>query len=318
MPRSMSECHALGHHKKIPRQKCPLCFGELAQKQSLRLPTGKPRPVLRYHGGKWVLAPWIISHLPPHRVYTEVFGGAASVLLRKQRSYAEVYNDLDGEVVNLFRILRGERAAALVDAIRLTPFARDEFLESYEPTDDPIEQARRTVVRSFMGFASAAASGKKTGFRSNSNRSGTTPAPDWGNLPSALIQVVERLQGVVIENRAAVDVLRTQDGARTLHYVDPPYPHSTRSNGKGHRASDGYRFEMTDDEHRELAGVLHGLSGMVVLSGYPCALYDDELYKDWHRVARAALADGAEKRTEVLWLNPAATAANQSQYAMEL
>ena len=90
------------------------------------------RPVLRWHGGKWLLAPWIIGHFSEHRVYVEPFGGAGSVLMRKPRCYAEVWNDLDGEVVNLFRVLRSARAQELVDVIRLTPFARDEFVAAYE------------------------------------------------------------------------------------------------------------------------------------------------------------------------------------------
>lgn len=166
----------------------------------LKTPT---RPVLRYHGGKWILAPWIISHFPTHRVYTEAFGGAASVLMRKPRSYGEVYNDLDGEIVGLFRILRGERSGELLSLLRLTPFSRVDFLESYEPSDDALEQARRTVVRSFMGFGSGAASGNKTGFRANSNRSGTTPAHDWANLPTSLAAVAERLQGVTLYDTIA-------------------------------------------------------------------------------------------------------------------
>jgi DNA adenine methylase len=260
------------------------------------------RPVLRYHGGKWILAPWIISHFPQHRVYTEAFGGAASVLMRKPRSYGEVYNDLDGEIVNLFRVLRGERAGELVAALRLTPFAREEFEESYEAAADGLEQARRTVVRSFMGFGSNAHN-RKTGFRSNSNRSGTTPAHDWANLPESIAAIVERLRGVAIEHRNAADVIAQHDAPTTLHYVDPPYPKGTRSD-----TGNDYAHELTDDQHRELASTLRSVAGMVILSGYPCGLYDDELYADWHRVERAARADGARKRTEVLWLNAAASA----------
>ena len=94
------------------------------------------RPILRWHGGKWILAPWIISHFPAHKCYVEPFGGAASVLLRKARSYAEVYNDLDGEVVNLFRVAR-EHGAELRQRLHLTPFSRLDFAESYEPSKDP-------------------------------------------------------------------------------------------------------------------------------------------------------------------------------------
>lgn len=258
------------------------------------------RPLVRYHGGKWKLAPWIIASFPPHRVYVEPYGGGGSVLMRKPRSYAEIYNDLDGEMVNLFRMVR-DRSQELRRALELTPFSRADFLESYEPAEDPVEQARRTVARSYMGFGSAAASGNKTGFRSNSNRSGTTPAHDWANYPSALVALAERLRGVVLENKDAIEVMQTHDGAETLHYVDPPYVHSTRHEGNKY-CKKGYRFEMTDEQHRALAAALHELKGAVVLSGYPCALYD-ELYADWQRIEnRGAHADGAKDRTEVLWL----------------
>lgn len=261
------------------------------------------RPVLRYHGGKWKLAPWIISHFPEHRVYVEPFGGAASVLLRKPRSYAEVYSDLDGEIVNLFRVLRNpSQARELIRLIRLTPFAREEFELSYLADGDPIEQARRTIVRSFMGFGSAAATGQPTGFRGDSNRSGTTPAHDWAHYPDCLRYIIERMAGVVVENKPASEIMFHYDKPECLHYVDPPYVMDTRSQKK--RTHSAYRFEMTDDQHRELATVLRGLHGNVIISGYACPLYDDELYPDWQRVERAAHADGARERVEVLWLSP--------------
>lgn len=293
------------------------------------------RPILRYHGGKWRLAPWIISHFPKHRVYVEPYGGAASVLLRKERSYAEVYNDLDGEVVNLFRVAR-DRGMELLEGLTLTPFAREEYQAAWLPSEDPLEQARRTVIRAFMGFGSAAVTMKRrngtkggqpgTRFRANSNRSGTTPAHDWRNfagtgfrtytgesdgrqnrytLPSgdwatygaALGPIIERLRGVVIENKDAFEVLKTHDRSKTLHYVDPPYVASTRD------AGNDYKYEMTDAQHRELAYTLHALTGFIIVSGYACELYDRELYADWRRVEREARGDGAVKRTEVLWMN---------------
>lgn len=265
------------------------------------------RPIVRYHGGKWILAPWIISHFPTHRVYTETFGGGASVLIRKSRSYSEVYNEKDGEMVNLFRVVR-DQGNALRRMLELTPFARTEFKESYQPAADPIEQARRTVIRSFMGFGSAGASGANTGFRANSNRSGTTPANDWANYPECVPALIDRLKGVVIENREAADVLAQHDSTETLHYIDPPYVLDTRSM-KNPYCKKGYRFELTDEQHRDLAAAVLPLAGMVVLSGYACDLYDKELYRDWFRVERPALADGARDRTEVLWMNfqPAST-----------
>ena len=263
------------------------------------------RPVLRWHGGKWMLAPWIIAQFPPHRVYVEPFGGAASVLLRKPRTYAEIYNDLDGDVVNLFQVLRSDRAGALIEALRLTPFARAEFEISYQPTDDPVEQARRLIARSYMGFGSDAANmAIRTGFRANSNRSGTTPAHDWANYPACLARVVARFAGVIVENRDAGGVMLQHDGPDTLHYVDPPYLPMTRSAKSGKGGSCSYVHEMTDADHEKLLDVLLGLRGAVVLSGYPSAMYDDALV-GWSRLERRALADGARERTEVLWMNAA-------------
>jgi len=273
-----------------------------------------PRPALRYHGGKWILAPWIISHFPAHRVYVEPYGGAASVLLRKPRSYAEVYNDMDGEVCNVFRVLRNPaQARELERLLQLTPFAREEFEESYLDDGDPIEQARRTIVKSFMGFGSdAIRSLYGTGFRANSNRSGTTPAHDWTNYPHQVASFTSRLQGVMIENRPAVEVIAQHDGRETLHYLDPPYVHQTRGRSHVHR----YLVEMSDLDHRELAEVLHAVRGMVVLSAYPCGLYD-ELYADWRCVQRPALADGARPRTECLWLSPAVQECGQRMLPLE-
>jgi DNA adenine methylase len=265
------------------------------------------RPVLRWHGGKWKLAPWIIAHFPPHRVYVEPFGGGGSVLLRKERSYAEVYNDLDEDVVNLFRVLRDDALAArLITELTVTPFARLEFEGSYVPSDEPVERARRLVIRSFMGFASNGHNvNRKTGFRHNSNRSGTTPARDWANYPEQLERIVHRLRGVVVDCRNASEVMSAHDGLQTLHYVDPPYLAETRSLANPYDLEYGggmYAHELTDDEHLALLAHLKTLAGMVVLSGYPAPLYDDAL-TGWHRVERAAHADGARDRVEVLWIN---------------
>lgn len=263
------------------------------------------RPAIRWYGGKWRLAPWIIAHLPPHKVYVEPFGGGASVLLRKPRAAkAEIYNDLDEEVVNLFRVLRDTaQAEGLTRLLRLTPFARREFEASYERCDDPVERARRLLALAFMGFGSNSHSRRSTGFRANSTRSGTTPADDWAHFPDAVGALVERLQGVTVECRDALEVMAQHDSADTVHYVDPPYVHSTR--GRGNKHDTAYRFyavELKDSDHARLLTFLKGLTGGVVLSGYPHPLYDGAL-GDWRRIEREAFADGARRRTEVLWLN---------------
>lgn len=261
------------------------------------------RPVLRYFGGKFLLAPWIISHFPKHRVYVEPFGGAASVLMQKPRAYAEIYNDLDDRIVNVFRVLQSrELSAELLRLMELTPFARKEFELCKEGSLNPVEDARRTIIRSFMGFGSDSVCepSRATGFRSNSNRSGTTPAHDWINYLPAIDQFTERLQGVVIESIDAIDALRKFDSLETLFYVDPPYVTDTRKRVKA------YRFELNDDQHLKLISNLQSLKGMVLLSGYAHPIYET---LNWQRIDRKAFSHGAGERTESLWLNPAAAKA---------
>lgn len=225
------------------------------------------RPVLRYHGGKWRLAPWIVSHFPPHTKY-----------------------------------------------LRVTPFSRVEFEDSYESDPDPVIRAHRIIVRSFMGHGSASYNPDHlTGFRWKAWRQGVALPLDWGRYPAALKAVVARLRRVVIDNRDAMEVLFGWDDSDTLHYVDPPYPHSTRH--KRAPSNRPYRFEMSDADHTQLAECLRSLRGMVVLSGYRCDLYDT-LFSDWVRVDRSTMGSGqvaSVSRTESLWLNPAVSSSINQQ-----
>lgn len=270
------------------------------------------RPALRYFGGKWLLAPWIIAHLPRHHVYVEPFGGAASVLMRKPRSYAEVYNELDAEVSGLFALLRDPASSArLIELLELTAFSREDYDLAWTVADDPLERARRLVVRSFMGHgANSATARAKSGFRADANNAGTSPARDWVNFPEALALVAARLRGVVIESRPAQEIIARFDKPKTLFYVDPPYVWETRTkpNSVTGEPWHGYRHEMDNAAHEELLRQLLALEGMVVLSGYRCELYDD-LLGGWERIDREARADAQGLRMERLWLNPAASAA---------
>jgi DNA adenine methylase len=270
------------------------------------------RPPLRYFGGKWMLAPWIVEHFPPHRIYIEAFGGGASVLLRKPRVYAEVYNDLDKDVVSFFRVLRDDALAArLIEQLHLTPFSREELLAARAPCEDAVEAARRLVVRSFLGHGpDSYKMDSKTGFRGNVHAAGRTPQGDWRNYPESLVAVVDRLRGVKIENQPATSIMRKVVEADCLTYLDPPYEWSTRTKLRGPDAKPGggYAHEMTGADHVEFLEVAASMAGMVIISGYPTALYDEAL-AGWRRVEREARADGQSLRTEVLWINPAAAAA---------
>lgn len=261
------------------------------------------RPLMRYHGGKWRLAKWLISHFPPHRVYCEPFGGAASVLLQKERSYAEVYNDLDGEIVNVFRVLQvPEQRDRLIEMLRFTPYARSEFARAWEKTDDPVESARRVIIRSQMGFGSAGATKGSSGFRRDTARRYSTAMMDWVRYPNHLPPIIERMIGVQLECRPALNVIANNDSPETLFYVDPPYMHGTRVMDGSTRY---YRHEMNDSDHAYLLAQLLNCKGMVVLNGYENELYESTLsgWQKFTKESRCSAQRGCGIRTEAIWIN---------------
>lgn len=246
------------------------------------------------------MAEWIISYFPAHGLYVEPFGGAGSVLMQKPRAQGEIYNDLDGDIVNVFRVLRNaEQAKELERLCRLTPFAYEEYQNAYENSDDPVERARRVIFRSFASIGSDGVSRRNSGFRGlKNNETSATAAQEWSRWPDAIGCFVKRLQNVMIEHRDAMRLLDMYDRPETLFYVDPPYVMSTRS-----KSSVLYSNELTDDEHVKLAERLTTLVGMVVLSGYSSPLYD-QLYAGWRKVSKKATAQNGKGRTECLWLSP--------------
>jgi len=255
------------------------------------------RPILRYHGGKWRLAPWVISHFPRHKLYVEPFGGGASVLLRKAKSPGEIYNDMDGDIVRFFRTLRDpKKSASLRQALDMTPFARDEYLAAYEPlSDDDVEAARQIMVRSFMGMSSKGLF-QRSGFDARVQADGYISRVHSFKGASAVIPAVcNRLSRVVIENMDGLRLIELYDSPETLFYVDPPYLLSTRT-GKY------YKYEMDDSQHVALINLLQRCVGMVVLSGYANPVY--ESLTGWARVETEAWVDNGKARMESLWLSP--------------
>lgn len=258
------------------------------------------RPVIRYFGSKWRLAPWIISHFPEHTCYVEPFGGSASVLLRKDPAKLEVYNDLDSEVVTFFRMLR-TRPEDLEYLLVNTPYSFEEYEQSFEPSDDDLEIARRFMVRMWMGYAGV--SGRKTGWKRQSRT--------WDSSRSMVIErwlkardiadAVERFQQVQIEHRCALDVIKSFDEKTTLFYLDPPYPEETRTK----RWRSAYSIESDLDFHVHLINLIKDVKGSVVISSYPNRIYDEHL-SCWKRVKKLANTISHNRiATEVLYLKPA-------------
>ncbi len=258
------------------------------------------RPVLKYYGGKFKLAPWIISHFPAHERYIEPFGGAASVLLLKNPSRWEVYNDLNEEVVNVFRVLRDkESARKLRHLLRLTPYSRAELLSCCEPSADNVEQARRTIVRSLLSVGNSQERAYPS-FRNHTKNYHYLPQY-FREYQDHLKLFTDRLLNVTIEKTDALDLMLDNDAEDTLNYIDPPYL-------VRRRMDHGYANEMkTEAEHEKLIKTALSLKAKIVISTYECDLYND-LLKGWTKVSKKATNGSRTKgkcsATEVLYLNP--------------
>jgi len=256
-----------------------------------------------WYGGKYSHLDWLLPLLPKTTHYCEPFGGSAAVLINREPSPLETYNDVHGEVVNFFRVLR-EQGDALTKAIGLTPFSREEFeMAISEPTGtlSELERARRFYILARQvrtGLAQKASSGRWAHCKLTSRAGMAGAVSRWLGAVEDLPLIAQRLLRVQIEHAPAIEVIRRYDSEETLVYCDPPYPHESRTD------VNAYANEMTDEHHRELAEVLRNVKGKVALSGYDCALMD-ELYGDWRRVESEEKVIHSVKATrkEVLWIN---------------
>jgi DNA adenine methylase len=255
-----------------------------------------------WYGGKYSHLDWLLPLLPPATHFCDVFGGSAAVLINREPSPVETYNDIDGEVVNFFRVLRNQKEA-LSEAIGLTPFSREELALacSLESGLTDLERARRFFVRARQvrtGLAQTASAGRWAHCVLTSRAGMAGAVSRWLGSIEDLSLIAQRLLRVQIENAPAIEVIRRYDSPETLFYCDPPYVHSSRGDSRA------YGFEMTDDDHMILAKTLHDVQGQIVLSGYHNELYA-ELYADWHCVeAPSKIAHSVkQERTEVVWMN---------------
>lgn len=260
-----------------------------------------------WYGGKTCHLKWLLPIIEsvPHTTYVESFAGSAAILLNKTPSLVEVYNDLYGDVVNFFKVLRTQ-GMELISLLELTPYAREEFSECCQTNGSELEQARKFFVRARQvrnGLATKATSGRWSYSKKDSRRERALTVSQWLSAIDGLESIVLRLRNIQIENLDAIEVIQRYDTEETLHYVDPPYLLSSRTGGVN------YEHEFSESQHIELLKTLKSVKGKVVLSGYINNLYQSEL-NDWHeykncrKYANSTLNHGEKKeRQEVIWTN---------------
>lgn len=254
------------------------------------------KTLLRYPGSKQRIAPWIIENIHSHHSYLEPYFGGGAILFNKEPSRIETVNDLDNDVVNLFRVIR-EKKDDLIESIVQTPYARTEYDDAFRKDADTItdiEKARIFLIRSMQGHGFRVY--EKCGWKKDVyGREAAYAVRYWNDLPEAITQIALRLKMVQIEHKPAVDLIKAFNHDNVLIYVDPPYVLSTRTRKQ-------YRHEMTDQDHVELLETLLLHKGYVMLSGYDNDIYSDYL-QGWRKISVPARAENNLPRTEVLWMN---------------
>lgn len=261
------------------------------------------RSLFRYFGGKWRVAPWIVSFFPPHQQYVEPFAGAASVLFKKERCYSETINDLNEEVINFYRVLQDEQLSSRLETlIRLTPYSRNEYILAHGKSDEPVERARRLLIRSLMSYNATSMfdCNSQSGFRMDTKKRYSIPSHDWARYPDNMALFINRLRGVTVENTDAFNLIERTDDPDTLFYLDPPYVEHTRTD----KNKNQYAFEFSDEDHKRLVDVILSLRGMVIISGYDSPLYQPLEAAGWRKEQKTFQINYSGSRVECLWIKP--------------
>lgn len=230
--------------------------------------------------------------MPPHKVYLEPFFGSGAVFFNKPPVGIETINDLDGNVVNLFKVIR-DYPEQLSNMIEMTPWAREEYYSSYKPADNEIEKARRFLVRCWQAYATRI--GCRTGWRHSATGLAPNMPEQWNKLPARVFKVADRLKHAQIECMEALSLIKKYNYDDVLIYADPPYLLNTRNRGI-------YEHEMTDEQHLQLLETLKKHKGPAIVSGYESELYNDAL-KGWQVMRKTATTEKGQSKTEVIWIN---------------
>ncbi len=259
------------------------------------------RPVLKYPGSKWNIAGKLSCLIPEHHSYVEPYFGSGALLFHKPASDMETVNDLDSEVVNLFRCIQkdSERLSRLVVT---TPYSREVYERQFTASPEELyasdfQKAAGFLVRCWQGYGYRT-DGSKVGWKNDvQGRERAYALRDWYRLPDWIIEATDRLRRVQIENRPALEVIKRFDYGNVFIYLDPPYLIGTRSGSRKQ-----YRHEMTDGEHEELLKVLVKLRAKVMVSGYESELYNDYL-TGWTKKCFKSCAEQGSPRVETVWMN---------------
>lgn len=264
---------------------------------------------INWFGGKFYMANKIVELFPEHRCFVEVFGGAGHILFKKKPSDIEVFNDINSDLINFFRVLRDEnKFRELHRRLQLTPHSREEFQRCYNTWDeetDEIERVRKWYV-TLMQCYSKSFGNSSWSYTKSISRSGMSQSTSqWlGKIDKDMPEAVERLRRVQIENLDYKDIVKRYDNKDTLFYLDPPYIHDTR------KMTYTYEFEMKTEEHKELVKLLLGIKGKVILSGYDHETYNPLTDNGWIKVCigefdKKSMKHNSEtsKGKEYIWKN---------------
>lgn len=265
------------------------------------------RPPFAYYGGKTGLAKWILSRVPPHHTFVDLFGGSGAIILAKEPSPVEVYNDIDEGVTNFYSVLRDpQMAKELVRLLELTPYSRKEYyncLQTWKTCDDPVEKARRWFYVQATSFNGRFGAGMRTSAKATSRGKSALISAYQTNV-ERIYEVAKRFRDVIIENLDFSEVVKRYDTPETVFYADPPYVLETRNNAST------YVYEIGIEEHKKLVDLALNSKGVWVISGYDHPVYAPLVENGWAREERGVVSQAAaynpartRKRIEVIWYN---------------
>lgn len=258
------------------------------------------RAVLKYPGSKWNIARQLVELIPEHHSYVEPFFGSGAVLFSKPPSDIETINDMDGDVVNLFRCIQQD-SECLARLVMTIPFSREEYDGQFAVEDSRLvcipdmRRAAGFLVKCWQGHGFRT-NGYKVGWKNDvQGRESMYALWNWYRLPEWIVDIAERLRKVQVENRPALEVIKRFNYKNVFMYLDPPYLFSVR-------AGKQYKHEMSEGEHEQLLKSILQSNAKIMISGYDSEMYNDYL-AGWQKETFKSCSEYGKCCTEIVWMN---------------